>query len=135
MLFNNAYVYITPHNTRQIKLPETTEVPHMMKNPDQPKEHPDYWIKEAIDQLLEPEMDHLITSKYFRKETHTNRTTKPPLEEKPAQISITITPQNFIKCFQKWKDFTASSPSGRHIGHYKILTSESDIVAYFYKIL
>ena len=37
----------------------------MMRTPAQPKEHPDYWVIEAIDHLLKPVMDYPTTSKYL----------------------------------------------------------------------
>ena len=125
---------ITPQDEKQIALKETTEMLKKMQIPPQQKEHPDYWIKETIDYLLEPDLDHPNTRKYFvpegKKQTRTNR---PPINYHPSQISTNIDPIDFINCFKKWKETTASSPSGRHIGHYKALTSEPNIIAFFVK--
>lgn len=44
----------------------------MMHIPDQPSEHLDHWVQEAIDYLLEPDLDHPSTGKLFN---------EPPKEE------------------------------------------------------
>ena len=44
------------------------EIFQKMRIPPQPREHPDHWVKEAIDYLLEPDIDHPNTRKYFVKE-------------------------------------------------------------------
>ena len=81
-------------------------------------------------------MDHPVTSKYFKRPPETiKRTTKPPTKFSNSQISTNILPEDFIKCYKHWKETTASSPSGRHIGHYKALINKPDIVAYFCKML
>ena len=36
-------------------------------------------------------------------------------------ISITITQKEFMTGFRKWRESTSTSPSGRHLGHYKAL--------------
>ena len=49
-----------------------------MQIPPQHKKHPDYWIKEIIDYLLEPDLDHPNTRKYFvseEKKTNKNQQT------------------------------------------------------------
>ena len=108
----------------------------MMKIQDQEQDHPDQWVYEAINYILEPDMDHPVTSKYFKRPPETiKRTTKPPTKFSNSQISTNILPEDFIKCYKHWKETTASSPSGRHIGHYKALINEPDIVAYFCKML
>ena len=50
----------------QIKLQETRELLQKMHTPHQPQVHPDQLIIESIDYLLEPEMDHPSTNKYFQ---------------------------------------------------------------------
>jgi hypothetical protein len=42
-------------------------------------------------------------------------------QEKTPDIEDTITFQEFCKCLSKWNERTTTSPSGRHLGHYKIL--------------
>ena len=37
------------------------------------------------------------------------------------QISIDITQKEFMTGFRKWREATSTSPSGRHLGHYKAL--------------
>lgn len=38
------------------------------------------------------------------------------------QISSFITIEDFIKTVKEWKETTSTSPSGRHLGHYKTVT-------------
>lgn len=38
-----------------------------------------------------------------------------------SEINVTITVRDFINFFKKRKERTASSPSGRHMGHYKVI--------------
>ena len=35
---------------------------------------------------------------------------------------------DFRRLFTKWKESTSSSPSGRHIGHYKAILGNDDLV-------
>ena len=47
---------------------------------------------------------------------------------KEKEISLKITPQDFIHIFSKWKEKTSSSPSGRHIGHYRAILTDPELV-------
>jgi hypothetical protein len=38
-----------------------------------------------------------------------------------ANVSSRISPANFISAIKLWNEKTSTSPSGRHIGHYKLL--------------
>ena len=60
---------ITSEDESQIKAQETKEIFQQMRIPPQPQEHPDHWVKEAIDYLLEPDLDHPNTRKLFVEET------------------------------------------------------------------
>ena len=60
------------------------------------------------------EYDH-VTSLFLR---HLHRVTS--LDSLPAQISHT----DFTTKFTKWRESTSTSPSGRHLGHYKLLFRE-----------
>ena len=121
---------------KNIKLPETTELFHIIHTPNQPPEHPDHWDIEVIGYLLEPDLDHPSMSKYFTDTPkEKSRSTKPSINPGPANISTHIGLQDFIKCFKHWKELTTSFLSGCYIGHYKGIIGEPDIVAYFCKIL
>ena len=37
----------------------------------------------------------------------------------PYEINDTISPQDLISGYTKWREKTSTSPSGRHLGHYK----------------
>ena len=65
---------------------------------------PNTWVKESIERILDPFQNI--------------PTTKPPSTQ---EISLEITHQDFRKAFRKWKERTSSSPSGRHLGHYKAI--------------
>ena len=43
-------------------------------------------------------------------------------------ISLRIMPWNFHRIFSKWKESTTSSPSGRHIGHYRAILGNKDLL-------
>jgi hypothetical protein len=57
---------LNKRDLEQIKLQETRELFQRMKIPEQEQAHPDQWITEAISYLLEPDMDHPNTSKFFK---------------------------------------------------------------------
>jgi hypothetical protein len=59
-----------------------------------------------------------------------------------ATISSRITLQDFTSAIKAWKERTSTSPSGRHLGHYKLLvktyedkTSSKDLKAVAGQIL
>jgi hypothetical protein len=43
-----------------------------------------------------------------------------------TEISTVIHTSNFIQFFKHHKEKTASSPSGRHMGHYKVIAKLAD---------
>jgi hypothetical protein len=44
------------------------------------------------------------------------------------EISATISDEDFRKAVQKWRESTSTSPSGRHLGHYKTSLLDDDIM-------
>merc|ERR1712177_78867 len=50
----------------------------------------------------------------------------------PPEINITLDQEDYIQMFSKWKEKTTTSPSGRHLGHYKAILKEKDIIQYHY---
>jgi hypothetical protein len=46
-------------------------------------------------------------------------TTRTNLSVSPYEVSIEITSYQFCSCYSAVKERTSSSPSGRHVGHYK----------------
>jgi hypothetical protein len=46
---------------------------------------------------------------------------------KLSEISATISDDDFRQTVQKWKESTSTSPSGRHLGHYKAAILDDDI--------
>jgi hypothetical protein len=44
----------------------------------------------------------------------------------PHEIDTTITETDYIKCFKSMKESKASSPSGRHVGHYIVAAKAED---------
>ena len=136
--FSNRIIHgcMTPKDEKNIELPETKELLHLMKTPHQPPEHSDHWITEVLDLLLEPDLDHPSIGKYFSNNTtQTTRYTKPSINQSTEKISTHIGPKDFIQDFKHWEKTKASSPPGRHIGHYKVLTEEPYIVVFFCKML
>jgi hypothetical protein len=49
-----------------------------------------------------------------------------PLTVKP--IDTIISAEDYIKTVKAWKETTSTSPSGRHLGHYRTAILDSDIV-------
>ena len=49
------------------------------------------------------------------------------LREEAAKIGAPIKPENFQKFFKDKKESTESSPSKRHMGHYKTAAYDTDI--------
>jgi hypothetical protein len=46
-----------------------------------------------------------------------------PFDPPATTISAQVTSSNFKNFFTKWKETTSTSPSGKHLGHYKALLS------------
>lgn len=42
-------------------------------------------------------------------------------------IQLTICPEDFIETVKAWKDSTSTSPSGRHLGHYRTAVLDNNI--------
>ena len=51
------------------------------------------------------------------------------------QINIRISGDDIKKGFQGWKESTSTSPSGRHLGHYKALTQDPEMLDCLAKFL
>jgi hypothetical protein len=50
-------------------------------------------------------------------------------------ISTNITTDNVSRGFRKWRETTATSPSGRHLGHYKAVISDPSLLSCLTKFL
>jgi hypothetical protein len=44
-------------------------------------------------------------------------------------IPTLFTPQDIHKGFSKWKERTSTSPSGRHLGHYKAIIQNATLLS------
>ena len=53
-----------------------------------------------------------------------------PSHPQSNQISIKIDHTNFVQIFSKWKESTTTSPSGRHLGHYKAILESPELIEY-----
>jgi len=42
------------------------------------------------------------------------------------RVSVKIEHQDFVDGFKKWKERTSTSPSGRHLGHYKAIIKDTE---------
>ena len=58
----------------------------------------------------------------------TNQQTLP--HNTPAEINISLDNEDYTKMFKKWKEKTTTSPSGRHLGHYKSILQEPELIKY-----
>jgi hypothetical protein len=43
------------------------------------------------------------------------------------KIDTEISEEDFISGFKGWKESTSTSPSGRHLGHYKAIVNDPDL--------
>ena len=59
----------------------------------------------------------------------------PPTVTQQPPISTTITMEDVIKGFRKWKESTTTSPSGRHLGHYKAIIQDDTLLDCLTKFL
>jgi hypothetical protein len=50
-------------------------------------------------------------------------------------IETTITPSDVQKGFSQWKEQTSTSPSGRHLGHYKAIIQKDTLLSCLTKFL
>ena len=46
------------------------------------------------------------------------------------KINIHLDPSDYIKIFSKWNEKTSTSPSGRHLGHYKAILQQPTLIDY-----
>lgn len=52
-----------------------------------------------------------------------------------GDITIDISEEDVIKGFQEWKETTSTSPSGRHLGHYKAITQNPVLLKCFVQFM
>ena len=50
-------------------------------------------------------------------------------------IDTVLTDADVLKCFKSWKETTSTSPSGRHLGHYKSLVQHPVLLDSFVKFM
>ena len=53
-----------------------------------------------------------------------------PTHPKEHLINIDITKKDFHQMFCKWKESTTTSPSGRHLGHYKAILETPELIEF-----
>jgi hypothetical protein len=46
------------------------------------------------------------------------------------QIKIDMEPDDYTAIFSKWNEKTSTSPSGRHLGHYKAILQQPELIQY-----
>ena len=56
----------------------------------------------------------------------------PPTTTHPKEhlINTDITKKDFHQMFSKWKESTTTSPSGRHLGHYKAILETLELIEF-----
>ena len=52
---------------------------------------------------------------------------RPDPPDQQPKISLEISREELRKGFKIWTEATATSPSGRHLGHYKVLVQDDDM--------
>jgi hypothetical protein len=61
--------------------------------------------------------------------------TIPDTEKNSPPISTTLSTDDVSRGFKQWREKTTTSPSGRHLGHYKALTSNPTLLNCLTKFL
>jgi hypothetical protein len=90
-------------------------------------------IKEGLGQYGETETGQAIMNGELRPtldntkfpETQVVLDLLQPFDPPAAPISALVTSRDFKVFFTKWKEMTSTSPSGKHLGHYKALLSNT----------
>jgi hypothetical protein len=69
-----------------------------------------------------------VTSSLLPETKAVLRTLSTPLTLSEKDIQTDISPKDFIGTYKYSKESTSSSPSGRHIGHYKAVTDDQELI-------
>ena len=94
------------------------------------KQTPYQWIKDSIRDLLRPVEDESSDSESDDEEPLPSDPLHQahPLEQ--PEISLKISREEIRKGFRLWRESTSTSPSGRHLGHYKSFVGDDAFVDY-----
>ena len=53
-----------------------------------------------------------------------------PSSPNNTPLSIDLTVEDYIQIFSKWAEKNTTSPSGRHLGHYKAILQTPELITY-----
>ena len=102
-------------------LKEAEELFLATTRPD-PKLPPEKWSTAALDRIKRKVSK---TKEETRDEGETTQTGD------DRDISLRISPKDFIQLFRRWQESTSLSYSGRHIEHYRAILGDEDLVQFF----
>ena len=108
---------MTEEDKAAFDLVEAKELFQATSRPD-PELAPEKWTTETIERIKRK-----LTPKSDRKDAQEGAEQKDQKE-----INLRITRADFRGLFKKWKESKSSTPSDRHIGHYKAILGNDDLV-------
>ena len=110
---------LTSEDERDIKFQEAFELMKCMKSQDlHPKKRkPEQWITDSIQALISKE----ATYTPVLQEDLPAEEDEVLLKEEDILIFLEIIAEDYEEGFREWPEMTATSPSGRHLGMYKVL--------------
>ena len=109
---------MTEEDKSGFNLIEAKELCMATSRPD-PQLPPEKWTSETLERLKE-KINKNPKQNLDDSETHQTGNDQ--------DISLRIKPWNFHRLFSKWKESTTSSPSSWHIGHYRVILGNKDLV-------
>jgi hypothetical protein len=85
---------------------------------------------------LQGSLDHSLLPSTLFPETHTILSTlSQPLQHSNQELHNIITTQQFISTYKAMNEATSSSPSSRHLGHYKVATKYDHLASLHAKMM
>ena len=126
---------LTDKDKENIDFIEAYELLQMTARPNLKKmrdEEPEKWLKNNMTNILD-------TSNTSEQEDNCQDQKKQEPNSEPRscpsltnhEISTIITVQQFISGIKIWKETTSTSPSGRHLGHYKAIIRDENLAQIF----
>ena len=94
------------------------------------EEDPALWLKTNIKTILNTQEDNENPQTTKQTQPHTTSPLSCPSLTR-TEISTELTVQQFISGIKIWKETTSTSPSGRHLGHYKAIIRDADLAQLF----
>lgn len=94
------------------------------------EEDPALWLKNNIETILNTQEENENPQTTKQTQPHTTSPLSCPSLTR-TEISTELTVQQFISGIKIWKETTSTSPSGRHLGHYKAIIRDAELAQLF----